>query len=70
MGMAKKIRMVLIERDMSIKELAEKIGTNGNNISNKLSRDNFTEAELISMAEAMNCDYDGIFTLRDTGKKI
>jgi DNA-binding Xre family transcriptional regulator len=70
MSMAKKIRMVLLERDMTIKELAEKIGTNGNNLSNKLSRDNFTEMELSSIAEALNCDYDGIFTLRDTGKKI
>lgn len=43
MGMAKKIRTLLLERDMTIKELAEKIGTNGNNLSNKLSRDNFSE---------------------------
>lgn len=43
MGMAKKIRTILLERDMTIKELAKKIGTNGNNLSNKLSRDNFSE---------------------------
>ena len=63
MGMAKKIRTILLEREMTIKELAEKIGTNGNNLSNKLSRDNFSEKEL-------DCDYDGIFTLRDSGKTI
>lgn len=28
---------------MTIKDLAGKIGTNGNNLSNKLSRDNFSE---------------------------
>jgi DNA-binding Xre family transcriptional regulator len=70
MAVAKKIRTVLIERDMSIKELAEKIGTTGNNLSNKLSRDNFSEKELCEIAEALNCDYDGIFTLRESGKKI
>lgn len=70
MAMAKKIRTVLIERDITIKELAEKIGTNGNNLSNKLSRDNFSEKELRDIAIALNCDYEGIFTLRDSGKKV
>lgn len=55
---------------MTIKELAEKIGTNGNNLSNKLSRDNFSEKELRDIAEALDCDYDGIFTLRDSGKVV
>ncbi|SHM99278.1 Cro/C1-type HTH DNA-binding domain-containing protein [Anaerosporobacter mobilis DSM 15930] len=70
MTMTKKIRTVLFERDMTIKELAEKIRTNGNNLSNKLARDNFSEKELREIAEALDCEYDGIFTLRDSGKKI
>lgn len=70
MGMAIKIRTLLLERKMTIKELAEKIGTNGNNLSNKLSRDNFSEKELQEIAEALDCDYDATFTMRDTGKKI
>ena len=70
MGMALKIKTILLERDMTIKELAEKIGTTGNNLSNKLSRDNLTEKDLRVIADALNCDYDGIFTFRDTGKKI
>ena len=70
MGMAKKIRTILLERDMTIKELAEKIGTNGNNLGNKLARDNFSEKELRDIAEALDCDYDGIFTLRDSGKIV
>lgn len=68
--MAIKIKTVLWERKMTIKELAEKIGTNGNNLSNKLSRDNFSEKELKEIAEVLDCDYDGIFTMRDTGKTI
>ena len=70
MGMSIKIRMLLLERKFTIKELAEKIGTNGNNLSNKLSRDNFSEKELLDIAEALDCDYDAAFTMRDTGKKI
>lgn len=70
MGMALKIRTILLERGMTIKELAEKIDTTGNNLSNKLSRDNLSEKELRKIADALDCDYDGIFTFRDTGKQI
>ena len=70
MGMALKIRTILLERNMTLKELAERIGTSGNNLSTKLSRDNLSERELHAIADALNCDYDGIFTFRDTGKRI
>ena len=70
MGMSIKIRTLLLERKMTIKELAEKIGTNGNNLSNKLSRDNFSEKELREIAEVLDCDYEATFIMRDTGKKI
>lgn len=70
MGMALKIKIILLERNMNIKELAEKLGTTGNNLSNKLARDNLYEKDLRAIAEALNCDYDGIFTFRDSGKKI
>ena len=70
MGMALKIRTILLQRGMTIKELAEKLGTSGNNLSNKLSRDNLSEKELHNIADTLNCDYDGIFTFRDTGKQI
>ena len=70
MGMSIKIRTLLLERKMTIKELAEKIGTNGSNLSNKLSRDNFSEKELREIAVALDCDYEATFIMRDTGKRI
>jgi len=70
MGMSLKIRTILLERKMTIKMLAEKIGTNGSNLSNKLARDNFPEKELRDIAEALGCDYDAAFIMRDTGKRI
>ena len=70
MGMALKIRTILWDRKMTIKDLAGKIGTTGNNLSNKLSRDNFSEKELRAIADALNCDYEGVFTYRDTGKQM
>lgn len=68
--MTLKIKTILLERNMSIKELANEIGISGNNLSNKFARDNFSEKELQKIANVLNCDYDGIFTFRDTGKKI
>lgn len=50
MGMALKIKIILLERNMTIKELAEKLGTSGNNLSNKLRNDNFKEKELRQIA--------------------
>lgn len=68
--MSKKIKSLLIERDVSIKELSAKLGYKGSYLYNKLARDKFTEEELIKIADALDCEYEGIFTLRDTGKKI
>lgn len=70
MGMALKIKTILLERGMTIKELAERLGTTGNNLSNKLSRDNLAEKDLRAIAEALDCEYNGIFTFKDTGKQI
>ena len=70
MSMALKIKMILIERNMSIKQLSEELGYKGSNLYNKLTRDNLNEKELRAIADALNCDYDGIFTFRDTGKQI
>ena len=70
MSMALKIRTILLERNIKIKDLAEKLGTSGNNMSNKLRKDNFTEKELRDIAEALDCDFEASFILRDTGKRI
>ena len=70
MAMASKIRIILIERKMKIKELAELLGTSPTNLGNKLKRDNFSEKELREIAEALNCDFEATFTLRDTGKTV
>lgn len=70
MGMAIKIKTILLERDMTIKELSEKLGYKGSNLYGKLDRDNYTEKELRAIADALGCDYKGVFTFRDTGKQI
>lgn len=68
--MSNKIRVVLLERNMTIKALAEKLGITANNLRNKLYRGNFHEKDLKAIAEALNCDFEGTFILRDSGKQI
>lgn len=70
MGMAKQINLLLLERNMQKKDLAEKLGTSASNISGKLRRDNFSEKELQAIATACDAKFVGSFILNDTGKEI
>jgi DNA-binding Xre family transcriptional regulator len=68
MGSTEKIKIMLIKKKMTISDLAERTGQSSQNLSNKLAADNFRENELRKIANAMNCDYDGVFISRDTGE--
>lgn len=70
MSVLKKIKVLLAEREMTMTDLAKKLGTSKSNLSNKMKRNNFSEKELKEIAEALNCDYDISFIMRDTGKRI
>lgn len=72
MGMAVKVRMLMAVRKMKLKELAAKLDppVTPQTLSGKLHRDNLTEKDLIAIAKACNAEFEGIFTLNDTGKTI
>ena len=70
MAMSEKIRIALVKRKISITELATSLGTSQSNLSNKLKRDNFSEKELNQIADILNCDFKGLFVMRDTGEEI
>lgn len=70
LSMGEKIKIVLGRRNMTLGELAERTGQTRQNLSNKISRDNFTEKELHKIAEALGCSYFAGFTLSDTGENI
>ena len=70
MSMAKKIKIILVERNMTIRELSNKLGYKGSYLYNKLYRDRLTESDLKLLADAEDCDYEGVFTFRDTGRQI
>ncbi len=68
--MGEKIKIILNRRNMTISQLAEKLGQSRQNMSNKMSRDNFTEKEISAIAEALECTYNATFTMNDTGEEI
>lgn len=71
MGMAEKIRILLIKRgNISEAELARRINTTPQNFNSKMKRDNFTEKDLQEIASVLNCSYKATFVLNDTGEQI
>lgn len=71
MGMAKKVRMLLAEKGMSVAELSRKIKpeTSSQNSSGKLKRDNLTEQDLRQIAGTCGATFEEYFILED-GTKI
>ena len=68
--MTEKIKIALLKKHMSITELAENIGTSQSNLSNKLKRDNFSNNELQSIADALGCDLKILLIDKDTGEEL
>lgn len=69
MALAEKIRILLVKRgNISEAELARRLGVSPQNLNNKMKRDNFTEADLRAIADALDCTYHATFQLNDTGE--
>lgn len=53
---SKLLKIKLVEMDMTAKELASKLETTQQNISAKMKRDNFSEKEMLQIAEVLGLD--------------
>ncbi len=69
-SMGEKIKIVLKRRNMTTTELAEKIGTSRQNLTNKFKRNNFSEKEIAEIAAVLDCTFEGNLILKDTGEVI
>lgn len=70
MGLARKVKMLLAARNMTQKDLAERLETSSQNITAKIRRDNLSEEDLHEIAEACGATFEGTFTLTDTKETI
>ena len=65
-----KIKVILGRRKMTLADLAKKTGQSQPNLSNKISRDNFSEKELQEIASVLDCTFQTVFKMNDTGEEI
>lgn len=65
-----KIKIVLGRKKLNMTDLSIKLGISRQNLSNKFSRDNFSEKDIKEISEALECDYEIKLKIRDTGEEI
>ncbi len=70
LSFGEKVKVVLKRRKLTIADLATMLDTSRQNLTNKLSRDNFQEKEMIEIAKKLNCSYQGQLIMNDTGEEI
>lgn len=69
--MSEKIRILLVKRgNISEAELARRLGEAPQNFNRKLKRDNFSEADLKKIANALDCTFEANFRINDTGEYV
>ena len=64
------IKMIMVKRDLNGKKLADILECSPQNVYNLLKKDNFIEEQLCRIADALNCDLEINFVLRDTKEKF
>jgi hypothetical protein len=68
MAGAKVIKQILIERNMTVKQLSDALDIEYQSMRNKLYRDHFSYEEMVKIAGILNCDVKVI--TRDSGKEF
>ena len=69
MTTAEQIKVLCVRMDISLSELARRIGQSPQNFSAKLKRGTITDTELVKIADELNISYEQSFTLPN-GEKI
>ena len=70
LSMGEKIKIMMGRRDFTLTQLAETLGTTRHNLTNMLSRDNFSEKDLLAIDESLGCTYEAKLIMKDTGEEV
>lgn len=62
---AEKIRLIMKRQNKTMGDIAEASGQTRQNLSNKMTRGNFTEKDILTLAGALGCQVEIRFTLPD-----
>ena len=69
MTISEQIKELCVRSDISVAELARRLGTTPQNLSGKMKRESFTIAELEEIAQAVNGSFERSFVL-ENGEKV
>ena len=69
MTISEQIKVLCVRSDISIAELARRLGTTPQNLGGKMKRESITVAELENIARAVNGSFERKFVL-ESGEKI
>ena len=69
MTISEQIKVLCVRSDISVAELARRIGTTPQNFNVKMKRESFTIAELEDIAGAVNSSFERKFVLKN-GEKV
>ena len=67
---AEKIKVIMKRNNFTMTELANQLNCSRQNLSNKMSRNNFDERDLTAIANALGYELEINFINRETGEKI
>lgn len=63
MTISEQIKVLCVRSDLSVAELARRLGTTPQNFNAKLKRGSFTITDLENLAEAVSCSFERYFVL-------
>ena len=69
MTISEQIKVLCVRSDISVAELARRLGTTPQNLSGKMKRESFTVADLENIAEAVNSSFERKVVV-ENGEKI
>lgn len=69
MNLSEQIKVLCVRSNISVSELARRIGTSPQNFNAKLKRETFTISDLEKIAQAVNCTFERTFIL-ENGDKV
>lgn len=69
LSVAEKIRLIMKRQKVMMGDLAEASGQTRQNLSNKMTRGNFTEKDITELAAALGCTVEIRFVTQD-GEEI
>ncbi len=70
MTASEKIRILAKRQNMKLGDLAEAVNQSRQNLSNKMSRDNFSVKELEDIANALDCELRISFISKSNGEEL